>query len=117
MATTRLALQQYKSAPQCSATTSDSLTGIAILQELPPDELSSLARRCRWRRYGAGQTILQYCDDSHDVFFVVRGRVGAIYHSASGREVRFSDLQAGDIFGEFGAIDGKPRTARRRRGD
>jgi CRP/FNR family transcriptional regulator, cyclic AMP receptor protein len=87
------------------------LARIAIFRELAPDVVAMLSRRCRWRRYAAGQTILQYQDEGRDVFFIVHGRVCAIYHSASGREVRFSDIAAGEIFGEFAAIDGEPRTA------
>jgi CRP-like cAMP-binding protein len=87
------------------------LAGIAILRGLAPAELAALARQCRWRRCGAGQTILQHGDRGRDVFFVVQGRACAMYHSANGREVRFGDLQAGDVFGEFAAIDGAPHMA------
>lgn len=87
------------------------LEGIAIFRGLEPDVRTGLSRRCRWRRYAPGQTILQYQGEGRDVFFVVRGRVCAIFHSASGREVRFGDIEAGEMFGEFAAIDGEPRTA------
>ena len=90
---------------------SETLAGIAIFRDLAPDVVAALARRCRWRRYGPSQTILQRRDESRDVFFIVRGRVAAVYHSASGREVRFCDLAAGEIFGEFAAMDGAPRSA------
>jgi CRP/FNR family cyclic AMP-dependent transcriptional regulator len=93
------------------AATATGLAGIAILRGLAAAELSALARRCRWRRYGAGQTILQHGDHGRDVYFVVHGRACAMYHSANGREVRFGDLQAGDVFGEFAAIDGAPHMA------
>jgi CRP-like cAMP-binding protein len=89
----------------------ETLAGIAIFRELAPDVVVSLSRLCRWRRYGANQTILQRQDESRDVFFVVRGRVCAIYHSASGREVRLSELAAGEMFGELAAIDSEPRSA------
>jgi len=89
----------------------ETLAGIAIFRDLDPDAMAALSRRCRWRRYGAGQTVLQCQDECRDVFFVVQGVAGAIYHSASGREVRFCDLPAGELFGEFAAIDGEPRSA------
>jgi len=89
----------------------ETLAGISIFRDLPSDVVEMLSRRCRWRRCSPGQTILQRQDEGRDVFFVVRGRVCAIYHSASGREVRFGDLPAGEIFGEFAAIDGEPRSA------
>ena len=96
---------------RCGATPGESLAGIAIFRDLPHDELASLARRCTWRRYRAGQTILNYRDNRHAVFFVVHGRASVLYHSASGREVRFGDFSAGNVFGEFAAIDGAPHMA------
>jgi CRP-like cAMP-binding protein len=111
MSALRLAARQETTHARCVATTRDSLAEIAIFSELAPDEIAALSRRCRWRRYGAGQTILQHCDAGDDVYFVVRGSVCAIYHSASGREVRFDDFSAGEIFGEIAAIDGAPRMA------
>jgi CRP-like cAMP-binding protein len=97
--------------PGAGAPRGESLAGIAIFRGLALDVVAGLARRCRWRRYGTGQTILQRRDESRDVFFVVRGRVAAVYHSAAGQEVRFCDLGTGEIFGEFAAMDGAPRSA------
>lgn len=91
--------------------TSETLTGIGIFRELAPDVVVSLSRRCHWRRYTAGQTILQYQDEGRDVFFILDGRACAIYYSSSGREVRFSDIPAGELFGEFAALDNQPRAA------
>src|SRR5690348_3349280 len=48
---------------RCAATPAENLSAIAILRELPHDTLVSLARRCTWRRFNAGQTILHYRDD------------------------------------------------------
>jgi CRP-like cAMP-binding protein len=89
----------------------ESLARIDVLRELPHDELASLTRQCRWRRYAAGQTILHYRDNQRAVFFIVQGHATVLYHSASGREVRFGDLHAGAVFGEFAAIDGAPHMA------
>ncbi|MFO1108599.1 MAG: Crp/Fnr family transcriptional regulator [Bradyrhizobium sp.] len=97
--------------PRPGAIQSETLAEIAIFRGLAPEVVTMLSRRCRWRHYRAGQTVLQREDDSKDVFFIVRGRVCATYHSAAGREVRFTDLAAGEIFGEFAAIDGEPRSA------
>jgi CRP-like cAMP-binding protein len=93
------------------AATTAGLAGIAILRGLAPAELAALARQCRWRRYGAGQAILHYRDNRRAVFFVVQGHASVLYHSASGREVRFGEIEAGGVFGEFAAIDGAPHMA------
>ena len=106
-----LAMGAARTGPGSGALPGETLAGISIFRELAPDAVAMLSRRCRWRRYGPGQAILQRQDEGRDVFFIVRGRVCAIHHSASGREVRFCDLPAGEIFGEFAAIDGEPRSA------
>jgi CRP/FNR family transcriptional regulator, cyclic AMP receptor protein len=106
-----IVLEQTSTRARADAQPAETLAGIAIFRELAPEVVESLSRRCRWRRYTADQTILQCQDETRDVFFVVRGRVCAVYHSASGREIRFCDLPAGEVFGEFAAIDGEPRSA------
>jgi CRP/FNR family transcriptional regulator, cyclic AMP receptor protein len=88
-----------------------SLAGFEILRDVPRDVVHALARQCQFRLYRANQTVLQYCDDSRDVFFVISGKVCAIYHSLQGRDIRFGDLRIGEIFGELAAIDGQPRSA------
>ncbi len=92
-------------------TSAERLDRIEIFRNLAPDAVASLSRCCTWRRYSPEQMILQRQDATRDVFFVVSGRVSAIYHSASGCEVRRSDSVAGDIFGDLAAIDGEPRLA------
>jgi CRP-like cAMP-binding protein len=87
------------------------LATISIFKDLSPDEVRSVAQRCRWRRFQAHQAIVDYQDKADDVFFIMRGKVRVIYFSASGREVTFRDLGAGQMFGELSAIDGCPRSA------
>ncbi len=89
----------------------DSLRDIDLLEGLPPADLDALARRCAWRRFAAGQEIVGYMDETRDVFFIVGGRVRAVIYSAAGKEVTFRDIGAGQVFGEFSAIDGNPRSA------
>jgi len=89
----------------------ETLEGVELLHDLPPAELEALGKRCLWRRYGAKQEILSYQDDTKDVTFVIHGRVRVVIYSVSGKEVSFRDIDAGNYFGEFSAIDGKPRSA------
>ena len=89
----------------------ESLAGIEIFADLPPDDLVAVDRRCRWRHCDSEQQILGHMDDTHDVYFIVKGEVRATAYSLSGKEVTFRDIGAGQIFGEFAAIDGKPRSA------
>lgn len=89
----------------------DSLHDIEIFKNLPLGDLEALAKRCQWRRFTANQEIVGYMDETRDVFFIVRGKVRAVIYSLAGKEVTFRDIGAGQIFGEFSAIDDQPRSA------
>jgi len=88
-----------------------SLAGIAIFSTLPVEALETIHRRCSWRRYEAGESILAYLDQSDAVFFVAEGEVYVTIYSATGKAVSFRNLGRGSIFGEYAAIDGAPRSA------
>ena len=92
-------------------TAAGSLDGIGLLAPLTPAERQTLAARCAWRRYRAGERILSRAMDSRDVLFVVEGRVRVVNHAASGREIAFAVLEAGAHVGELAALDGAPRSA------
>lgn len=87
------------------------LTGVALFAELPEAELRKIAARCRWRRARPNDHIIDHDSRTKDVFFVIRGRVRVVIHSASGQRISFEDIGAGSHFGELAAIDGQPRSA------
>jgi len=87
------------------------LSGIGLLSDLPRDVLSSVEKSCSWRRYSAGEQIIDRQSDSRDVFFVVEGEVRVVNFSLSGREITLDDLGRGGHFGELAALDGAPRSA------
>jgi len=97
----------------CSGTDAQlrSLSGIELFQDLPPEELESIARRCHWRRFVAGQDIINQDDRNRDVFFILTGAVRVILYSPTGKQVNLRDLGRGETFGELAAIDGEPRSA------
>lgn len=88
-----------------------SLRAIELFQGVPEGELEALAERLRWKRYGADQQIIGHMEESTDVFLVIEGAVRVIVYSASGKEVAFRNICAGEYFGELAAIDGLPRSA------
>ena len=67
--------------------------------------------KCRWRRYAAGQQILDRGSTSRDVYIIVQGAVRVINYASSGREITFDTVGEGGFFGELAAIDGLPRSA------
>ena len=71
------------------------------------------ALKARWveRRYEGGKMILDVNDPSEEVLVLLEGSVRVANFSAKGREVSFSTIPEGDVFGEFAVIDGAPRSA------
>lgn len=50
-------------------------------------------------------------DQTNDVFFILDGMVRINSFAPTGREVVFTDAGPGNVFGEFAAVDGLPRSA------
>ena len=87
------------------------LSGISLVSDLTRDELNSVEKQCRYKRFSAQEQIIDRNSVTTDVFFVVRGRVRVVNYSVSGREITFDDLEEGSYFGEMAALDGQPRSA------
>lgn len=87
------------------------LDGISIFRPLTPAAREATLARCRRHRFGRGEQIVGRHDETRDVFFVVEGKVRAVSYSLAGKEVAYRNIEAGDMFGEFSAIDGEPRSA------
>lgn len=88
-----------------------SLEGVNLFKGLPAESLPRIQQSCSWRRYEPGEPIVEYLDRSDNVFFLVSGEARVIVYSLAGKVVNFHDLGPGDMFGEFPAIDGRPRSA------
>jgi CRP/FNR family transcriptional regulator, cyclic AMP receptor protein len=88
-----------------------SLEKVAVFAGLPPETLARIQKRCTWRRYEPGEPIVDYLDTSNDVFFITAGEARVSIYSVAGKAVTFTDLGAGDMFGEYAAIDGARRSA------
>jgi CRP-like cAMP-binding protein len=73
--------------------------------------LEDLARQCRWRRFQTAQRIISREAPDQDVYLIVSGQVRVTAYSATGRQVTYRDIAAGDWFGDFAAIDGLSRSA------
>lgn len=105
---------QFRGAPMAQSQATQpqsSLKGIAIFAGFPTDALERIQLRCAWRRYVPGEPIVDYLDASDDVFFIVVGEVRVTIYSSVGKAVSFREMAAGEIFGEFPAIDGGSRSA------
>jgi CRP/FNR family transcriptional regulator, cyclic AMP receptor protein len=87
------------------------LSKIEPFMGLDARSLEAVAASCRFDRYDARRQIIAYQDASADVFFIVSGIARVVIHSASGKEISYRDLEAGEMFGELAAIDGEQRSA------
>ena len=87
------------------------LEGVALLKGLSSNSLQHIQQSCSWRRYEPGEPIVEYLDRSDDVFFLISGEARVIVYSLTGKVVSFHDLGPGDMFGEYPAIDERPRSA------
>jgi CRP-like cAMP-binding protein len=84
---------------------------IALFHCLAPDTVARIQQRCNWKNYEPGTLILDYLDQTDEVFFITDGEVRVSIYSADGKAITFSDLQAGEMFGEIAAIDHGRRSA------
>jgi CRP-like cAMP-binding protein len=84
---------------------------ISLFEDLGQDRLRAIAATCQIVSHKSGAEVLSEQDQTKDVFFILQGSVRINSITSAGREVIFSDLVAGDIFGEFAAIDHLPRSA------
>jgi len=75
-----------------------------------PDGVAELAELWRETRVSRHTLILTENDTDDDVFFILEGHARAATYTDRGREVLLSELRAGEAFGIFAAIDGRPRS-------
>ena len=99
-------------AKQSQADLPRSLAGVDLIACLDEASRHALERRCLWRRWAAGEQIIDRETQSNDVYFVVSGLARVIDYDDSGRrEIIFDEVGPGGYFGELAAIDGEPRSA------
>jgi CRP/FNR family transcriptional regulator, cyclic AMP receptor protein len=89
----------------------ETLARIPLFGSLSADAIVRLDRQCAWRRWAAREWILDYKDDSTDLYFVVRGHVRVLIQANSGKDSILRDIKDGEFFGELAVIDGQPRSA------
>jgi len=81
-----------------------------LFDGLADERLAWIADRCTWRTVPAGQHVVSRHADEGGVYFIAAGSVRATMYAASGRQVTFRDVVAGELFGDLSALDGRPRS-------
>src|SRR6202453_3165779 len=86
------------------------LARMPLFASLAAEDIRALDARCLWRRVPAGEWVIDYLADGQDVFFVFSGHARVVI-TTGGREMILRDITEGEYFGQYSAIDGKPRSA------
>jgi len=89
----------------------ETLAKVSLFRPLGGAAIQRLDTQCIWRRVAPKEWIIDYQDESNDVFFVISGSARVKLQSLSGREVLLREIAAGEFFGELSAIDRQPRSS------
>lgn len=64
------------------------------------------------RSFGTDETIIQQGETGEDMFILLKGKVEVVINSEFvGNELKITELETGDIFGEMSMIEDKARSA------
>ncbi|MEL6379448.1 MAG: Crp/Fnr family transcriptional regulator [Pseudomonadota bacterium] len=78
---------------------------------LDPHTVDALVLGSRYQECAASAPVFDRGEPSDAVFLVVSGEIEISVMSESGRFLNVAQVRPGELFGEFGAIDGGTRTA------
>jgi CRP/FNR family transcriptional regulator, cyclic AMP receptor protein len=81
---------------------------------LDREALEKLDSSAASRRLVRGDVLFAEGDDPDSLYVVLRGRIAIATKSFDGRESVLALMEAGDLFGELGLLDGLPRSAEAR---
>jgi|tagenome__1003787_1003787.scaffolds.fasta_scaffold20863942_2 CRP-like cAMP-binding protein len=86
------------------------LAASELLAVLPAEALDELAARGTRRRFSAGQTVFQEGEESRSLHVVREGTLDVV-RDEDGHRALLLRVHAGDVVGELGALDRRPRSA------
>lgn len=87
------------------------LHNVSLFANLSRAELEPLADALITRRYREGEEIFAQNSLGSSLFLVKSGRVGIVVDDADGHRQTLAEFGPGQAFGEFGLLDGLPRSA------
>jgi CRP/FNR family cyclic AMP-dependent transcriptional regulator len=82
-----------------------------FLRLLSKEDRNDILKKSTNREFKKGEQIVRVMDRDTNLYLINTGCVRVTLYSNEGKEVSFVDIDAGGNFGEFSAIDGKPRSA------
>jgi len=87
------------------------LQKVDLFKGLSSYSLREIAAQCKWIRCKRNQNVMRRDATDRDVYFVIAGTVRLTAAGGRGRRIIFRDVQAGEVFGEDSALDGRARFA------
>jgi adenylate cyclase len=87
------------------------LQKVDLFKGLSSYSLREIAAQCKWIRCKRNQDVMRRDATDRDVYFVIAGTVRLTAAGGRGRRIIFRDVQAGELFGEDSALDGRARFA------
>jgi len=87
------------------------LEGVALFRSMDADERRALAAVMDLRVVRAGEVVFREGDGGDSLFCVVDGRLDTLVKDIAGQEIVLAGIEPGDVVGELGLLDGRPRSA------
>jgi CRP-like cAMP-binding protein len=87
------------------------LARVPFFKDVTDLDFERFDRLCFWRRYDVGELVVDFEDESSDVYFIIAGEVRVLIRTVAGKEIILGESRAGQFFGEMTAIDGAKRSA------
>lgn len=84
---------------------------IPLFEKLDERSRRSIARLMRLRQCKARERIVWEGDPAGSLFLAISGYFKAVATNRSGKELLFSIMGPGEVFGELSVLDGEPRSA------
>jgi CRP-like cAMP-binding protein len=81
-----------------------------FLEGARPEVLERLARAAQEKHFGPGEVIIEEGSTGRSMYLVVDGQVEIVRRQGDG-ELQIAKRGAGDLFGEMGALEARPRSA------
>ena len=92
-------------------TNTQTLARIPFFKDTTDVDFVQYDRRCNWKRYEDNETIVDFEDQTSDVYFILSGDVRVLIRTVAGKEVILAEMKAGQFVGEMSAIDSVARSA------
>lgn len=87
------------------------LHNVSLFANFTTEELEPLAGMLVARRYREGEEIFAQNSLGKSLFIVKTGRVAIVVTDSTGNTITVAEFGSGQVFGEFGLLDGLPRSA------